>query len=177
MEAATRKTRDRRILSVLAVVLIALFLSAFLYIGLLVGVYLLVLVGVVAAGFWLVSTGNRAAVVTGYVLVSITIPAIVYAVLAFPVYLTFYAVVPFDRYAHTGETAFKVGFWAAYAAHVFLTVIISPYVAKLRRVPLFAALLGTISIVAVASLPTLQFLSWWNSCSGIDYPFGGTSCG
>jgi len=176
MEAATRKTRHRLLWSGLAAVAVALFLSAFLYIGLLVGIYLLVLGGVVASGFWLVSTGNRAAVVTGYVLISITMPAVAYAVLAFPVYLTFYAVVPFDRYAHTGVTAFKVGFWVAYGAHVFLTVIISPYVAKLRRVPLFAALLGTISVVAVASLPTLQFLSFWNSCSGIDFPLGGMSC-
>jgi hypothetical protein len=177
MEAAPRKTRNRLLWSGLAVVVVALFLGAFTYVGLLVGIYLLVMGGVVAAGFWLVSTGNRAAVVTGYVLVSITVPAIVYAVLAFPVYLTFYAAAPFDRHADTAVTAFKVAFWAAYAAHVLLTVIISPYVPGLRRVPLLSALLGTISIVAAASLPTLAFLSWWNSCSGIEYPFGGMSCG
>ncbi|MEX2158693.1 MAG: hypothetical protein WEB04_04750 [Dehalococcoidia bacterium] len=186
MEAPTRETRDRLILSVLAAVLIALFLSAFFWVGLFVGIYLVVLVGMVTVGFWLVSTGNRAAVITGYGLVSIAIPAVAYAVLAFPVYLTFYGI-PLDRRTEsdvasfidtsTVVTAFKVGFWVAYATHVFLTVSVSQYVAKLQRVPLLVSLLGSFCIVAVASLPTLHVLSFWNSCIGVDFPFGGKSCG
>jgi hypothetical protein len=136
---------------------------------------LLLLVGVL--GLWLAKRRNRALAATGSSMAAFVAGVLVFIVVAVPVYGLFYSLNPFDSYANEGVTAFKIGFWISYAAHLLLTAGIVVLLAWRLRRPILTAAVGAVLASALLAYPTIAMLAWFNNCYGMEYPLGRISCG
>lgn len=101
-----------------------------------------------------------------------------YVLAAVAVYYLFYSFHPYDRWADTGATAFKVWFWIAFFVHQVIALATSAVVARLLDAPVLLSIAATFAVVIVLALPLIEILSFMNNCSGLEYPLSGpfTSC-
>jgi len=128
-------------------------------------------------GLWLARQRSTWLAMTGRGIVSFGGGVVLFVLVAIPVYTLFYALQPYDRYAHEGGGAFKVLFWIAVAAHLALVPTIAGIIARRLRSPALPSVLGAAVATALLAYPTIGILAWMNNCYGMEYPLGRMSCG
>jgi ABC-type dipeptide/oligopeptide/nickel transport system permease component len=142
-----------------------------------VGAFLVALAISAVLGLWLARQRSTWLAMTGRGIVSFAGGVVLFVLLAIPVYTLFYALQPYDSYAHEGATAFKAFFWIAVAAHLALVPTIAGIIARRLRSPALPSVFGAAVATALLALPTIATLAYFNNCYGMEYPFGRMSCG